>query len=84
MIYFSQLLTAILLDALLGDPRWYPHPVRGIGRVCSWSEAVTRSLTSNLYLAGFITVIVVLGTTGTIVSLILYAAASTDHRASIY
>lgn len=76
MIYFSQLLAAILLDALLGDPRWYPHPVRGIGQVCSWSEAITRSMTSNLYLAGFITVIVVLGATGTIVSLILYVAAS--------
>lgn len=81
MIYFSQLLSAILLDALLGDPRWYPHPVRGIGLVCSWSEAITRLVTSNLYLAGFITVIVVLGTTGTIVSLILYAAASFSSTA---
>lgn len=76
MIYSLQLLASIILDALVGDPRWYPHPVRGIGKVCSWSEAVTRSITSNLYLAGFVTVAVVLGTTGAVVSLILFTAAS--------
>ncbi len=76
MIYTLQLLTSILLDALIGDPRWYPHPVRGIGLLCSWSESITRLLINNLYLAGFVTVIVVIGTTGGIISLILFAAAS--------
>ena len=76
MIYFSQLLASILLDGLLGDPRWYPHPVRGIGKLVSWCETITRALTSNLYLAGFVTVLAVLVATGGIVSLILFAAAS--------
>lgn len=81
MIYYLQLLASILLDTLVGDPRWYPHPVRGIGRLISWSEAITRSMTSNLYLAGFVTVIAVIGTTGGIVSLILFAAASFSSTA---
>ena len=81
MIFYLQLLASILLDALVGDPRWYPHPVRGIGQVCSWSEAITRSITSNLYLAGFVTVVLVLAATGTIISLILFTAASFSSTA---
>lgn len=76
MIYFLQLLASILLDALIGDPHWSPHPVRGIGKLCSWSETITRSMFSNLYLAGSLTVIAVIGSTGFIVWLILFAAAS--------
>ncbi|MCG2660479.1 MAG: cobalamin biosynthesis protein, partial [Kiritimatiellae bacterium] len=26
-----QILAAVVLDLLVGDPRWLPHPVRGIG-----------------------------------------------------
>ena len=26
-----QILAAVALDLALGDPRWLPHPVRGIG-----------------------------------------------------
>ncbi|WP_458525056.1 adenosylcobinamide-phosphate synthase CbiB [Onishia taeanensis] len=29
---------ALLLDLLLGDPPWLPHPVVGIGRVIAWLE----------------------------------------------
>lgn len=29
---------AALLDLLMGDPRWLPHPVVGIGRVIAWLE----------------------------------------------
>lgn len=76
MIYFFQLLSAIFLDAIVGDPRWYPHPVKGIGKLCSLSETITRSMTSNLYLAGFVTVIAVISSTGVIVAFILFVAAS--------
>ncbi|MCK5825909.1 MAG: cobalamin biosynthesis protein CobD [Desulfuromusa sp.] len=27
----TQVLLALLLDFLIGDPRWFPHPVKGIG-----------------------------------------------------
>jgi adenosylcobinamide-phosphate synthase len=76
MIFYLQLFASILLDALIGDPRWYPHPVRGIGRLCSWSETLTRSMTSSLYLAGFITVVAVISITGGVVSIILFSASS--------
>ena len=33
-----QILLAVLLDLLLGDPRWLPHPVRLIG----WLAAQAR------------------------------------------
>lgn len=76
MIFYLQLAASIFLDALLGDPRWYPHPVRGIGRLCCWSETVTRRWFRNLYVAGLLTVIVVIALTGTVVFLILFLAAS--------
>ncbi|HSF34322.1 MAG TPA: adenosylcobinamide-phosphate synthase CbiB [Candidatus Tectomicrobia bacterium] len=41
-----------LLDLLLGDPPWLPHPVRLIGRLAVWAESRCRQLMSNDYLAG--------------------------------
>ncbi len=76
MIYFLQLTSSILLDILFGDPRWYPHPVKGIGRLCIWSENITRSMISNLYFAGLVTVVAVIGGTVAIVSIVLFFAAS--------
>ena len=37
-----QILTAIGLDLLCGDPRWFPHPVKGIGRLALHSERFLR------------------------------------------
>jgi adenosylcobinamide-phosphate synthase len=76
MIFYLQLLAAIFLDALIGDPRWYPHPVRWIGRVCSISESVTRSMCNNLYVAGLLTVVLVIALTVAVVAVILYTAAA--------
>jgi adenosylcobinamide-phosphate synthase len=33
---------AYVLDAWLGDPRWLPHPVRGIGAVIEWMAHPNR------------------------------------------
>ena len=41
-----------ILDLLLGDPPWLPHPVRLIGRLAAWAEPHCRRLMSNEYLAG--------------------------------
>jgi adenosylcobinamide-phosphate synthase len=38
----SELLLAAGLDALFGDPRWFPHPVRGIGRLIAWCDHHVR------------------------------------------
>jgi adenosylcobinamide-phosphate synthase len=76
MIFYLQLLSSILLDALAGDPRWYPHPVRGIGRLCTLSETITRLVTNNLYFAGLLTVVTVIAATVGVVSLIVFTASS--------
>jgi len=39
-----DLLLAAALDAALGDPRWFPHPVRTMGKVISWFDGRVRSL----------------------------------------
>jgi adenosylcobinamide-phosphate synthase len=36
------ILSAFLLDLILGDPRWLPHPVRAIGRLIERQEAIYR------------------------------------------
>ena len=36
--FLTVLLPAVLLDLILGDPRWLPHPVRWMGRTISALE----------------------------------------------
>ncbi len=74
MTYLLQLLSAVVLDLLIGDPPWLPHPVRGIGKVCTWSERLTRAVFTNLYLAGLTTVVVVLTVTCCSVFFLLFGA----------
>lgn len=38
IISISPLLIGWLLDIVLGDPSWLPHPVVGFGRMISWCE----------------------------------------------
>jgi len=38
MIAILPLLIGWLLDLLLGDPAWLPHPVVGFGKMISWGE----------------------------------------------
>lgn len=58
-----QILIAILLDQLLGDPRWLPHPVRIIGAACHWCERLTRAVLPP-FAAGVSSVVLVLTLTG--------------------
>jgi adenosylcobinamide-phosphate synthase len=34
----GELAVACVLDAVVGDPRWFPHPVRGIGSIVAWCD----------------------------------------------
>ena len=38
----TVLLPGVVLDWLLGDPHWMPHPVRWMGRAITWLEGVLR------------------------------------------
>ena len=39
-----QIMLAVLLDLLVGDPRWFPHPVRFMGRLAMALEGPSRRL----------------------------------------
>lgn len=75
---YLQILLAILLDLLLGDPRWLPHPVQGIGWLAQRSEAALRRLIANQKLAGVVAVLLVVGST-TLVGLSLLKTATLLH-----
>ncbi|MDA8165340.1 MAG: adenosylcobinamide-phosphate synthase CbiB [Desulfobacteraceae bacterium] len=70
----TQILIAILLDILAGDPRWLPHPVRMMGRFAAAAERLWRRVVPSEYLAGLLTVAALLGATGcTIFGLLRFA-----------
>lgn len=48
------LAAALLLDLLLGDPRWLPHPVVGIGRLIAAQERLYRRLGLDGYGGGLL------------------------------
>ena len=43
----GELLAAAGLDAVAGDPRWFPHPVRGIGIVIRWCDNNIRKVSRH-------------------------------------
>jgi len=60
----SQILIAVGLDLVLGDPRWLPHPVKGIGRLAASLEWVARRLIPWTTVAGIVTALAVCVTVG--------------------
>lgn len=64
MMIESQMLLAFALDMAVGDPRWLPHPVRGIGLLAAGLEKLTRRLIAWQRLAGIVTAILVIGLAG--------------------
>ncbi|MCF8056192.1 MAG: adenosylcobinamide-phosphate synthase CbiB [Desulfocapsa sp.] len=74
-LFEFQLGVALLLDLFLGDPRWFPHPVRIIGSLCTCCERIFRKLVKSEFLAGVVTVVTVLGMTVTCTASLLLAVA---------
>jgi adenosylcobinamide-phosphate synthase len=62
-----ELLAAVILDAVLGDPEWFPHPVRYVGRLIATLERWTRGAWRNERLAGTVTILVAIAVTGGVV-----------------
>lgn len=53
---------ALMLDLLLGDPLWLPHPVRGIGWVIGFADArLRRAFKESERLAGLILLVCLTG-----------------------
>jgi adenosylcobinamide-phosphate synthase len=74
-IFELQLLCSLALDLLLGDPRWFPHPVRVIGWFCVRIETLSRRFFVNKQLAGAVTVVAVLAVTLALVAVLFHLAA---------
>lgn len=56
-----EIILAYILDLILGDPRWLPHPVRGIGWMITKIEPVLRKVFRNERIGGVILAISVIG-----------------------
>lgn len=50
---------AFMLDFCIGDPQWFPHPVRGIGWMIQQLEKITRKRIKNDFVAGAATCAIV-------------------------
>lgn len=48
-----QIVIAMVLDFVIGDPQSWPHPIRFVGWVIKRLENLVRKLFKNLYLGGF-------------------------------
>lgn len=68
------LASAYLLDLAVGDPRWLPHPVRGLGWVISRGEPLVRARLRNEVAAGGLLVLVITAGTWWLVHGLLWAA----------
>jgi adenosylcobinamide-phosphate synthase len=55
-----QIAIALLLDLAFGDPRWFPHPVRLIGRLITALEGPARRAIPDARVAGAVTALTVI------------------------
>lgn len=58
--FFLIVIGAFILDLILGDPRWLPHPIRLIGFGLTKLEAMTRKLIKSPLAGGATTVVLAL------------------------
>lgn len=58
-----QVLIAVIVDLMIGDPRWFPHPVRLIGNMAVRLEPIARRALPNPKAAGVLTALCVYGVT---------------------
>jgi adenosylcobinamide-phosphate synthase len=70
-----QILIAVAIDLLLGDPQWLPHPVRAIGRLAISLESLFRRIFGSTRLAGLLTAISTYLVVGTMAWGAIYLAA---------
>lgn len=50
-----QILIAVAMDLVLGDPQWLPHPVRWIGWLALRLEKLSRRVVGTMWIAGLFT-----------------------------
>ena len=77
MIHVGALLVGFVLDLLVGDPRWMPHPIRAIGALIEMTERFLRrafpATPVGERAAGVVLVVVVAGISTAITVFLLWA-----------
>lgn len=68
------LIFGYILDLILGDPYNFPHPIRLIGNLITYTEKLLRKLFKNELLSGILMLIIVTGISVIIPTLILKIA----------
>ncbi len=71
-----QIIMAMALDGLVGDPRWLPHPVKLIGALAARLERISRRLIPSAYAAGGVTAAIVVLSAGAAAWLIVAGATA--------
>lgn len=66
-----QIILALVLDAVIGDPRSLPHPVQGIGRAAMALEKPMRRHIASETLAGLLTALIVIASAALICWLLI-------------
>jgi adenosylcobinamide-phosphate synthase len=74
MISILHIWIALILDVVIGDPRWLPHPVKIIGGLALRLEAPMRRRFASERTAGVVTAAAVIGLTAAITSAGLWMA----------
>jgi adenosylcobinamide-phosphate synthase len=58
---------AFIIDFFIGDPKWFPHPIRGVGWMITLFEKITVKLFGRNRFAGIVTGGLVIGITVVVV-----------------
>ncbi|MEW6350346.1 MAG: adenosylcobinamide-phosphate synthase CbiB [Thermodesulfobacteriota bacterium] len=75
-----QICLAVLLDLIFGDPRWFPHPVKFMGRLAMALEAPARRAVRNPRAAGIMVATAVILATAAVALAVLEAARYAHPR----
>lgn len=76
MNYLTAIILGYIIDIVVGDPYWFPHPVRFIGWLINTLEKGVRKVTKSdrgLKIGGVFLLILTAGITGAIMWTILWA-----------
>lgn len=76
------ILTAILLDLLIGDPKWLYHPVRFFGYLSGKLEIVIRKWFANLKIGGIVLNLLIVLPTYFVTLLVVKLLSDYDSRIS--
>ena len=73
---YQVIIAAILLDLLIGDPRWVPHPVVYMGKLITVLEKWLRRMVRNQMIGGTLLLVLTVGISCGVAAVLLFLAYS--------